>query len=1414
MHFKFSKFLLLFFTISLIFSSFSWSQNSIYFEHLSLKEGLSQGDVNAIYQDKKGFLWFGTHDGLNKFDGYNFTVFKPEKGNSETLNSNLIYSITGDKDDNLWIGTTGKGINYFDKKKGVFKHIVHDKNNPSSLSSNHINHILIDKEQRLWVATRNGLNVANLKNHTIDSLKFNHYSLLNEKVNNSLNKHKVNCIYQDKQNQIWVGSSHGLFLLSRDSMGGIYFKCVNEQIKLPKTIVNCITEDQFGKLIIATSKGLFVYKSFSDVTIAKQISFEFVHVVTTDKENNIWSGGNNGLKFYINPHKNRNPEFKYHYTYKYAEEKGLSKNVIKSLFVDKTEIVWIGTQAGGINKTDPMKKGFKIVKNTTNIKSLSYDNIRSFYEDENSNLWIGTNGEGLNIALKGKRYDEFIKLKTFRKCFDIEKIASQNKILFGAEASPGLYELDLSKIKNLKSIKDSDIKPVFEIKNSVFTILEDSNKTIWIGTYGGGIHRWIKNPENNTYKKDIIIFNESNKNSIPSNIIRKIFEDSQHNIWIGTADGLCKITNSETLLRDPQFITYKNLENDSSSISHNYILDILETSTNELWVGTLGGGINKLTTPLNTIDAKFVNYTEKNGLANNVIKGILEDNEKNIWISSNKGLSMYHVNKNRFKNYDVNDGLQSNEFQELACIKRKSGELLFGGTNGFNYFNPKNIKNNTYKANAIVTNFYVSNQAVKRGQKLNTRVIYKDPIDETKYIELNHDENSISFEFSALHFSSPKKNVFAYKLDGFDKNWIYTESNKRFATYTNLEAGKYTFKVKAANNSGMWEQSHRELVIKITPPFWKTIYAYFFYVFIFSLLLFLIWKKISDKTKTKHWLELETIEKNKQEELQNLKLEFFTNISHEFRTPLTLIKGPIDFLQKKELHSLKQETYDEQLRLIKKNSDYLLRLVNQLLDFRKMNQGKTTLVMRNSDIVNFIREVCEPFQFLVHKKNINFTLHSSTNTIHSWFDHDALEKVINNLLSNAYKFTPKNGEIDLYVSEQNNQVVIKVIDSGIGISKNQMNNIFERYYTKKNKKQNNPTGIGIGLAFTKNLVELHQGKIQVISTKNKGSEFVISIPMHKQAYLGIPEILCKTNNENDFEIRTSETEALAIDISDDITDQNISKNRSNELPVLLVVDDNEDIRNFIKYSLEDQYKIYEAENGLEGFELAIKIIPNIIITDLIMHVMDGMELCKKLKTTITTSHIPVLILSAKKSQENEILGLKNGADDYIRKPFDIELLELKLKNIIQKRQLLRKGFKREINLETKEFTVTSSDERFLKQVIKIIDKHMSNTEFSVEMLVNEIGQSRSNLYIKLKEITGLSSSEFIRSIRLKRAMQLFDTTNLPVKEVMYKTGFSTASYFSKCFKKQFGAKPSDYLNSKKNGPKNNSISIDDMLDDK
>ena len=1382
----------------LFFSSYQTliSQNTVVFDRISTNQGLSQGDVNAIYQDNKGFMWFGTHDGLNKYNGYEFNVYKPNPNKSNSINSNLIYAITGDDKGNLWIGTTGNGLNYYNKSTGNFKHYLHNKKDINSIANNHINVLYKDKKDLLWIGTADGLDLVDLKKPK-DSITFKHYNLANNKIPNSFLKNDIYSIFEDSKNQLWIGSSIGLFKLSRDENGTIYFRLLNSIINLPNnTTVQCITEDNFGRIIIGTGKGLFAFKS--NFTEVFKIQEGFYNAVQIDSKNNIWAGSNMGLLYFDNQHHLNPPTLKNRYIYDPKNAASISKNIIKSLFIDTTGILWIGTNGGGINKFDPERKQFKLVKKTLDPNSLSYDKIRSVFEDSSNNLWVGTEGGGLNILTDKNddgSYSKFINLKTILKPFAIEELANKKTILIGAENTPGLYEITISDIDN---IKENDLKPIKEVTYSVFSILEDSNENVWIGTYSGGIYRWLKNKNGTGYTKDIILHSPSNSNSIPSNIIRNIYEDSNQNIWFGTGDGLSKLIPSEVSKKSPKFITFKNNPNDKNSISHNYILALYENKKGDFWIGTLGGGLNKIEFNSNESKVTFKTYTEVNGLSNNVVKGILEDSENNLWISTNKGLSKFNPVNETFKNYDVNDGLQSNEFQELAFLKRKNGEMIFGGVNGFNAFYPEKIKDNPYKAKSVITNFFISNKSVNRGENVNGRIILEKSIDETKSLQLKHYENNFSFEFASLHYSAPSKNKFAQKLEGFDDDWIYTNSSKRFATYTNLEYGNYTLKLKSSNNDGIWEDTVTQISIDIIPPFWKTKLAYLFYTILILAILFGFWRNTVTKTKRKHILELASLEQQKEEELQRLKLEFFTNISHELRTPLTLIKGPLEYLQKKGT-KIKQEVVQEQYSLMQKNTNYLLRLVNQLLDFRKINQGKLRLVMRHSNIVAFIKEVAEPFQFLSHKQHVKLSINAKEPQLITWFDHEALEKIINNLLSNAFKFTPKNGTIDINISKgkKNNFVKIEVKDSGIGIPDNKIEAIFERFYTKKNSAKKNTEGVGIGLSFIKSLIELHQGTINVTSKTGQGTSFIVKIPAKKEAYINIPEISCKESTDTDFNRRSSENESFAIDLDDETTDEKISKERSKS-PVLLIVDDNEDIRTFIKQVLGEEYTIHEAENGQEGLEIAKKTIPNIIVTDLMMPIMDGLQLCEKLKTTKTTSHIPVIILTAKLSQESELEGLQHGADDYIRKPFDVELLHLKLKNILEHREQLRLRFNREITLQPKEVTVTSSDERFLQQAIEIVEKHMMNTDFSVEMLVKGMGHSRSNLYLKFKEITGLSSSEFIRNIRLKRAVQLFESSDLSVKEIMYMTGFNTASYFAKCFKKQFGVKPSDYVRKSKN----------------
>ena len=1404
---------ILFFAINLFLISLSYcySQNGIKFEHLSTENGLSQSDVNTIFQDYNLFMWFGTHDGLNKYDGYDFTIFKPDSKNPKSISSNLIWKIVDDSNGNLWIATTGGGLNYFDKNTEEFISFRNNPNNPHSIKSDHIRVLFRDSNNRLWVGNTEGIDMADLS-EPLDSLKFKHFNLYQNSSTPTKSKNNISAVYEDSKHQVWFGGVYGLSKLARDKNGDLYFHHVNTMINLPYFDVKTINEDSYGNLILGTNQGLYRYVINNDTEQIQLIHKGKYNAVSIDK-NQIWAGTDNGLLEFSNPSSTRTPELVGEYKYNPKDPNfSLSKNEIKSIFIDHTGIVWVGTNGGGVNKIDPHKKQFLHVKNTLDSGSLSNDKVRSIYEDSQQNLWIGTEGGGLNFLNKkinDNSFEKFEHLTKFSKVFAIEEIKLKNssKLLFGGEGNPGFYELELS--KNKKPTND-DLKPIHGFPNSVFAILQDKDKNIWIGTYGGGVFRWLIDEDGNSFEKDALVNKLNDESSIPNNIIRDIFQDSKGNIWFATSSGLSRLTPEQIHSKNPKFDVYKNNPQDKTSISHNYVLTIFESKTGDIFIGTFGGGLNKIISSNNN-NITFKNYSEENGLPNDVIKGILEDDQGNLWLSTNKGLSKFDLIAETFQNYDVNDGLQSNEFSELSAFKTNDGKMLFGGVIGFNAFYPDEIINNKTNAETVLTNFSILNKPVGIGEQINGRIILDKSINSIGKIELKYSENSFSFEFAALHYAASSKNKYAYKLEGFDENWIYTTSKNRYATYTNLEPGTYTLKVKASNNDNIWDETPVELQINVNPPWYQTYIAKSLYLLLAIALLLAYRRYTIISSSKKHQLELEHLEKEKNEEIHRLKLEFFTNISHEFRTPLTLIKGPLDYLMKKGTSLSPKETID-QYGIMQKNTHYLLRLVNQLLDFRKMDQGKMNLNLSKSDIVEFLKEIGEPFQFLSKKKNISFDINAKKNSIYSWFDPDAVEKIINNLLSNAFKFTPDEGTITLGIFDgkdfkqpkdisididQSKYIVIRVKDSGPGIPAHRIQNIFERFYTELGiNSQAKTKGTGIGLSFTKKLVELHQGFIKVKSDSENGSTFIVWLPKEKENFITKNGINFHEVFEPNNFLSKEDAESHAISFMDDIVDQNITRSRS-KLPILLIIDDNTDIRSFIKKGFGEKYYVYEAENGQVGLEIANKIMPNIVITDLVMPVMDGIGFCNKLKSSKETSHIPVVMLTAKISQEKEIEGLKTGADAYIRKPFDLELLELKISNILKHREELRKRFNREITLKPNEVTVTSSDETFLQSAIEIVEKHMMDSEFSVEMLVKEMNMSRSNLYLKIKALTGLSSSEFIRNIRLKRAVQLFEKSDLSVKEIMYMTGFNTASYFSKCFKKQFGVIPSKYVRLKR-----------------
>jgi len=1378
-----------------------YTQNQpLYFEHITSEEGLSQNDVNCIYQDSKGFMWFGTHDGLNKYDGNNFTIYKPDPNDPHSISSNLIFSITEDLQGNLWIGTTGAGIHKFDRKTEKFTQYKHHPDKPQSLSNDYVVTSYVDKYGNVWVGTQNGLNKIEIDAHGNYPDTITHF-FADPNNPHSLTNNNINSIYEDHLGVIWIGTENGLNSMM---LTGTVPKFTHYDA-LDASSVRSVKEDEGGNLFISTDQGLF-YATSEDIATGNRfhkVATGSFRSLTIDNQGKIWVGSDVGVYRFEKRRNTMIPQLEGHYANEVQNPNSLSKNLIRSIYQDHTGIMWIGTNGGGVNKYVPENNKFRHFLKTPYPGSISYNKIRSIFEDSEGTLWIGTEGGGLNRLPAGKgkgNYSGFEHFDAPKRVFAFTETAKDNKrrLWIGSEDHNSLSYISLNTKKGAQLPEiNLGVNHDFELENSVFTLLEDHHGALWVGSYNGGLFKLVPDATGAYHEVSYFKHKPGDESSISNNIIRNLLEDRHGNLWIGTGDGLNKIAKEELNSGHPTFKRYENVPGDTTSISHNYILAMYESEAGDLWIGTFGGGLNRLVEGEGT--EGFVQYGEKDGLPNDVVKGILEDDAGNLWIATNKGLSRFNPATETFKNYDVSDGLQSNEFSELACFKRKDGEMLFGGVNGFNAFYPDSIRDNPHVPQIAITDFEILNEPVIVGEKKNGRVILEHAITETNRLPLRYFENSFSFGFSALHYAAPSKNQYAYMLEGFDKDWVYTTARRPFATYTNLRHGEYIFKVKASNNDGIWNETPVSLNITIAPPFWLTWWAYVFYAVVFLIALWVFWKYTLIDIHRKHQLELEHLEIEKTEELHQMKLRFFTNISHEFRTPLTLILGPLEQLLKSE-ETLASGERKNQYGLMHKNAKYLLRLVHQLMDFRKMDQGKMPLKVVKGNMVQFVSEITEPFQFIANKKNIEFRVQANADEIFLWFDEDKVEKIMHNLLSNAFKFTPENGLIQVVISTHKtgekgakDHIVMSVQDSGPGILPSQKEHIFERFYQAKTYEKPIEGGAGIGLSFTKSLVELHHGQISVESQEGEGTLFKVMLPMDKDHFR--KEDFADVKAEN----IKNETRREVYEWNEHeevFTDRAYVMPKGKNFPLLLIIDDHAEIRQFIRQNFEQDYNIIEAENGVKGLKVAVNTTPDLIIGDIMMPEMNGLEMCHQLKNDPRTSHIPIILLTAKDTEENELEGLKTGADQYITKPFNVELLQVSVSNLIRSRQNLRKKFTREIALEPAEVTVTATDEDFLKKAMTVVEEHMEDTEFSVEILVKELGISRSNLYQKIKALTDLSTSEFIRTIRMKRAVQLLENSDLSVKEIMYQSGFNTASYFSKCFKKQFGMIPSEYVKKK------------------
>lgn len=1370
---KYSVYIIIIQISILILTNRIYSQSSKFIKY-STQMGLSSSNQRCIAQDKEGFIWIGTEDGLNRFDGHTFKVYRKNLDDSTSLQSNIINCIYLDSNDELWIGTYAGGLSRYNKETDDFYTYTSSINDTNSLLSNEINTITEDKYHQLWIGTT----LPGLSKFIPKINGFKHF-LTSSSINidsTTLSTSGINKIIPDDE-ILWIAQSSGvLTALNTTSMTFQHFKLFNVLSNQTADFsVNSLILDNNSIWISTWSKGIWIFdKNTGECVPYSKEKSKYINFIFKDNRNRFWySPESEGLKM-INGNNIIN------YRYNDFDRYSLSSNSLSNYFQDKQGNLWFTSKQGDLNYFIIDNPFYSWYKSPNSIHGLTHNIVTTVIEDSKGRIWVGYQDGGIDILDANN-----IKLKTYIKGDDSNGLGpgpiiyiyeGKNGTIWVGKYLDGLkmYIESQQYFKTYKHI-DSDNESI--AGNDVRFISEDSQGNLWIAIHGGGVDKFY--PESEKF-----IHHRSNPNN-PNTSISKDWTfsaicDKNDNIWIGTVSGVSVISENSDVVKHYQYDF-----NAGYNLSNDIVKSIFFDSKGFVWFGTKDG-LNKL----NTKSGLIKKYFMEDGLPSNVIMDIQEDDYYNLWISTTMGLSKFSPEKETFQNYSILDGLVTDDFNSFASFKTKAGDMYFAGRTGLIRFHPDSIKVNQFIPPVYMTDLKLFNRSIpiKKETKSANYSLPKQ-INCCKEITLKYNQNFITFEFVALNYLNLDKNLYKYKLQGFDTGWSLP-GYRREVTYTNLEPGEYNFKVQASNNDGIWNTEGTSLKLIINPPFWRTNIAYIIYVILGIFLLYLFRKLILHEAEINRMVEMEKHEIQKLQEMDSLKMQFFANISHEFRTPLTLIKGPVESIINKTNDSLLKQ----QLDLVSRNANRLLRLINQLMDIRKIEKDRLELNLSKNDIVSFIKNIADLFENDLKQKKINFLFNFSHSSYILWFDADKLDKIIYNLFSNALKFTPQGGEIILTIDlngvnlNQNNnesdekKFLICMKDSGIGISFDEQNRIFERFYQVKNS--HNIHGTGIGLSLVNELVKLHRGKIDLKSEPNKGSEFTIILPLWvNESELPSQAIIIK-----DSEVKLAEKSKLDLESSLETKDHSSDKSAT-----LLIIEDDIDMRHYIKSQFQDNYKVMEAYDGKQGINSALEIIPDAIICDVMMPGLDGYKVCKTLKHDQRTSHIPIVMLTAKSSEENTIVGLESGADDYIAKPFSSAILQVKIKNLIESRELLRTKFMNEPFAAINEISPSKVDESLIKKAYAIVEENLSNPSFDVNEFSREIGISRTQLYRKIQAISGQPVKEFIRIIRLKKAVELLHSNEKNISEIAYTVGFSSLSYFTTSFTDYFGINPSKYI---------------------
>ncbi|GGF22076.1 hybrid sensor histidine kinase/response regulator [Flavobacterium limi] len=1399
-----------------------------------VEEGLPHNVINQILQDKKGFIWLATYNGLSKYDGYTFKNYKSRPSDKVFMKKNRIDRIVEDKYGRIWIRSNSAQSNTycFNPETESFWSTSLIKN--PSVQDFPLTKIISQKSGYVWLISETSGCIL------VKDAAFN-TEVYNQKSGN-LPAASVRFVYEDKQQNSWLLTDNGITLIKKSKLEKPihYFSNKNTVAKAFHTAIELEDEIWFGasngkivkysktdhtfrtsrleidanitrfeKLNDQTILAISDQKGFATVDIHNhnvQIydSKSYPQLKTADlvpisivQNHLFWFVRDNEKGIYLFDFNTQ--KLKY-FLSDFQETKNRSTSEHAFVFSNKKGEIWVQPNGGKFSRFDPATE--KLVPLTPESSHNQVKNFHCAYFDKQGNLWYSSQASGLTkISFSNHNFKTFPLLDSEVRCIFQQKNGNVWVSTKGNQLI--LLDKNLNKIGHLSP--SGSLAEKSNWNKTIYSITEDSNATIWIGTRGDGLYKFVPVKAFN-YKATHYKNEKSNPYSLSNDDIYSVYQDKKNQIWIGTLDGINLLSNNKfihykndwksypktdfkkvrcmshsgnliyagttdgLLVFNPNKINgkvhhYEIEPNSDKSLSGNDIIDICVTRKNDIFLATSDGGIDKviqkdaLSFPL-----RFKSFKQGDGLPSDNIISLQEDANGEIWVAADYNLTRFNPGREVFEVFpQIKLITKGQNFSEATKFRLQNNELLFGYANGILHFFPDQIKSNSFSPYLALTDFKVMNQKEPANKPL-----FDTSIDNSKELVLKHNQNFFKIEFAALDYTNSSNIKYAYKLEGFDENWNYVQ-NQNSIIYTNVPKGDYIFKIKSTNSQGIWVENKRQLPIIVRPSIWNTTVFYIFYVILILAILFLINYTLITIYRLKTNVKVE-------KRMSDMKQKFFIDISHEIRTPLTLISGPIEYLIN---DNRTPEPVKQQLSYVSQSSNRLLRLVNQILDLRKFQD--VSLEVSEINIAEFVKAIFNDFVEIAKEQQINFTFHEEAGNTKIWADKNGLEKIIMNLLSNAFKYTPNGKSIKVRITKDENQIAIDIIDEGIGISQEKIGRLFTRFVSF-NQKRSNPS-TGIGLSLVKELIEKHNGSLNLISEPDKGSTFSVYLKLGKEHF---PEDVVFDLEEKNPEI--PDTEEISV--------LSLPKNNSEKIKILIVEDDVK-LRKFITNILESDYQVLEAENGKIGYQMIMDENPDFIISDIMMPEMNGIELLKKIRTNIETSHVPVILLTAKTTIESQLEGLTYGADDYITKPFSVSYLKARIENLLNQRKRLQEIFGAIEETEFKEFNpkphlISDQDEEIMLKVIQIIEENIDNNDFSVEDLGSFVGLNRTTFYYKIKSLTGYSPVEFIRDIRIKRAAQLITTNQLLIKEIAYMTGFSDIKYFNKSFKKKYGVTPMEY----------------------